>query len=160
MTLPTIRQTNSLMVLGVIGMMSYALYTQYYLFLEPCPLCMTQRFFYVLIALFALMAVLHQAKYKLYGALALLSAFGGMATAGRQVWLQHLPPEQVPACGPSLEYMLETFPLGETLMTMIRGDGNCAEVVWTFVGFSMGEWSLICFTGYAAVFIWQLLRRS
>ncbi|ARN73654.1 disulfide bond formation protein B [Oceanicoccus sagamiensis] len=160
MILPTIRQTNSLMVLGVIGMMAYALYTEYYLFLEPCPLCMTQRFFYVLIALFALIAVFHQAKYKLYGALALVSAIGGMATASRQVWLQHLPPEQVPACGPSLEYMLETFPLGETLMTMIRGDGNCAEVVWTFVGFSMGEWSLICFTGYAAVFIWQLLRRS
>ncbi len=160
MTLPSIRQTNSLMVLGVIGMMSYALYTEYYLFLEPCPLCMTQRFFYVLIAVFALIAVFHQSKDKLYAGLALLSAFGGMATAGRQVWLQHLPPEQVPACGPSLEYMLETFPLGETLMTMIRGDGNCAEVVWTFVGLSMGEWSLVCFTGYAAVFIWQLIRRN
>ncbi len=85
MTLPTIRQTNSLMVLGVIGMMSYALYTQYYLFLEPCPLCMTQRFFYVLIALFALMAVLQRGMVKLSGVLALLGALGGMATAGRQV---------------------------------------------------------------------------
>ena len=159
MTLPNIRQTNLMMVLSVIGLMSYALYTQYYLFLEPCPLCMTQRFFYVLIALFALIALFHPTKYKLYSILALFSAFGGMATAGRQVWLQHLPPDQVPACGPSLEYMLETFPLSETLMTMIRGDGNCAEVVWSFIGFSMGEWSLICFTGYAVVFIWQLLRR-
>ena len=160
MTLPTIRQINSFVVVGVIGMMSYALYTQYYLFLEPCPLCITQRLFYLLIALFALLAVLHQAKYKLYAIFAMLSAFGGMATAGRQVWLQHLPPDQVPACGPGLEYMLETFPLSETLTTMIRGDGQCAEVVWTFAGFSMGEWSLICFTGYAAVFIWQLVRRS
>lgn len=160
MTLPTIRQTHALVVVGVIGMMSYALYTQHYLFLEPCPLCITQRLFYILIAFFALLAVLHQAKYKLYGILALLSATGGMATAGRQVWLQHLPPDQVPACGPGLEYMLETFPLSETLTTMFRGDGQCAEVVWTFAGFSMGEWSLLGFTAYAAVFIWQLTRRS
>ena len=160
MTLPNIRQSNIVIVLAVIGLMSYGLYTEYYLFLEPCPLCMTQRFFYVLSALFALAAVFHQAKYKVYGVLALLSAFGGVATAGRQVWLQHLPPEQVPACGPSLEYMLETFPISETLMTMIRGDGNCAEVVWTFIGFSMGEWSLFCFVGFSAVYIWQLIRRS
>ena len=160
MTLLSIRQTHSLVVVGVIGLMSYALYTQYYLFLEPCPLCITQRLFYILIALFALLALLHQAKYKLYSIFALLSAFAGMATAGRQVWLQHLPPDQVPACGPGLEYMLETFPLSETLSTMIRGDGQCAEVVWSFVGLSMGEWSLVCFTAFAAIFVWQLIRQN
>ena len=159
MALPTIRQSNAFIVLAVIGMMSYALYTQYYLFLQPCPLCITQRLFYVLIGLFALFALLQPNKYKLYAMLAMLSAFGGMATAGRQVWLQHLPPDQVPACGPDLGYMLETFSLSETLITMLRGDGNCAEVVWTFAGLSMGEWSLACFTGYAAITIWQLLGR-
>ena len=160
MTLPNRKNTNLLIVISVIGLMSYALYTQYYLYLEPCPLCMTQRFFYVLIALFALIAVIHSGKHKLYASLAGLSALGGIATAGRQVWLQHLPPDQVPACGPSLEYMLETFPISETLLTLVRGDGNCAEVVWTFLSFSMGEWSLVCFLGFSALSLWQLLRKN
>jgi disulfide bond formation protein DsbB len=121
---------------------------------------MTQRFFYCLIIFFALLALLHRNAQKTYAGLATLSAFGGILAAGRQVWLQHLPPEQVPACGPSLQYMLETFPIGQTLRTMITGDGNCAEVVWTFLGFSMGEWSLFCFIGFAVITIWQVLRRN
>jgi disulfide bond formation protein DsbB len=160
MTLPNTKQTNLLIVIAVISLMSYGLYTQYYLFLEPCPLCITQRFFYILIALFALAASIHSSKPKLYAALTGVSALGGIATAGRQVWLQHLPPDQVPACGPSLGYMLETFPLSEALLTMVRGDGNCAEVVWTFLSFSMGEWSLLCFLGFAIASIWQLGRKS
>lgn len=157
-SLVSIRQTYWLMISAVIGLMSYALYTQYYEYLEPCPLCMTQRFFYCLIALFALLALGHYRRQRVYAALASLSALGGVAAAGRQVWLQHLPADQVPACGPSLEYMLETFPLTQTLATMIRGDGNCAEVVWTFLSFSMGEWSLLCFVGFSVVSLWQLLR--
>ncbi len=160
LTIPSIRQTNMLILFSTIGLMGYALYTQYYEYLEPCPLCMTQRLFYIMIGLFALIAVVLQRKHRVYATLGGLSALGGMAVAGRQVWLQHLPPDQVPACGPNLEYMLETFPLGETLMTMIRGDGNCAEVVWSFLGFSMGEWSLACFVGLFAANLWQLLRRA
>jgi len=159
MTLPNIKQTNLLMIASVFGLMGYGLYTQYFEYLEPCPLCMTQRAFYCLIGFFAFIALLHSRRHRVYSALALISAMGGIAAAGRQVWLQHLPPEQVPACGPSLEYMLETFPLSETLLTMVRGDGNCAEVVWTFLGFSMGEWSLACFLGFAAVYCWQLVRK-
>jgi disulfide bond formation protein DsbB len=158
MSLPTVKQINLLMVISVIGLMSYALYTQYFQYLEPCPLCMTQRLFYSLIALFALLALFHTRAQKLYAALAGVSALGGVASAGRQVWLQHLPPDQVPACGPSLQYMLETFPLGDTLRTMITGNGNCAQVDWTFLGFSMGEWSLLCFLGYTVLCAWQLFR--
>ncbi|WP_101758780.1 disulfide bond formation protein B [Oceanicoccus sp. KOV_DT_Chl] len=158
MLLPNRQQTNLLLIISVIGLMSYALYTQYYQYLEPCPLCMTQRLFYILIAVFAGAALIHRGKAKLYAFLTTLSALAGAGFAGRQVWLQHLPPEQVPACGPSLQYMLETFPISEALMTMIRGDGNCAEVVWTFLGFSMGEWSLACFLGFVAAGCWQFLR--
>ncbi|MFA7554946.1 MAG: disulfide bond formation protein B [Spongiibacteraceae bacterium] len=159
MTLPNSTQTNTLIIAAVIGLMSYALYTQYYLYLEPCPLCMTQRLFYLLVALFALLAIIHRSGYTFYTGLGLLSAIGGIATAGRQTWLQHLPPEQVPACGPNLQYMLETFPIGQTLRTMITGDGNCAEVTWRFLGLSMGEWSLLWFIGFAVVGVWQLLRK-
>ncbi|MEE8057919.1 MAG: disulfide bond formation protein B [Pseudomonadales bacterium] len=160
MILPTSRQTNLLMVSSTIGLMAYGLYTQYYEFLEPCPLCMTQRLFYILLGSLAFIALFHQRGQKIYAGLAGLSAIGGAATAGRQVWLEHLPPEQVPACGPSLEYMLETFPLSETLRTLITGDGNCAEVVWTFLGFSMAEWSLLCFVGYIGLCLWQMLRNE
>ncbi len=158
MILVTSKQTNLAIVASVIGLMGYGLYTQYYEFLDPCPLCMTQRLFYILIGLFAFIALFHLRRQKVYAALAGLSAIGGAATAGRQVWLQHLPPDQVPACGPSLEYMLETFPIGQTLRTMITGDGNCAEVVWTFMGFSMPEWSLLCFVGFIVVCGWQMTR--
>ena len=68
--------------------------------------------------------------------------------------------DQVPACGPGLEYMLGDFPAQRNTNHHVRGDGQCAEVVWTFAGFSMGEWSLVSFTAYAAIFIWQLTRRS
>lgn len=158
MKLPNSNQTNLLIIISSISFLGYALYTQYYEYLEPCPLCMTQRLFYILVATFAVLAMLHRTRKKIYSGLGMLSAAGGIATAGRQVWLQHLPPEQVPACGPSLEYMLETFSLTQTLSTMVTGDGNCAEVVWTFMGFSMGEWSLACFVGYAVINLWQLVR--
>ena len=157
--LPTRQHTYLLILLSTIGLMGYALYTQYYEYLEPCPLCMTQRLFYILIGVFALLALLHARGRAIYSVLGLFSAMAGAGFAGRQVWLQHLPPEQVPACGPSLEYMLETFPLSQTLKALLSGDGNCAEVVWTFLGLSMGEWSLICFLGFIAVWLWQLLRR-
>lgn len=155
--LPNSRQTNLLIVLAIIGLMGYGLYTQYVDGLEPCPLCMTQRFFYCLIGLFAFVGIFHR-RFTLYGSLTLLAAIGGIASSGRQVWLQHLPSDQVPACGPSLQYMLETFPLSDTLQTLITGDGNCAEVVWSFLGFSMAEWSLACFLGLVAASLWQIMR--
>lgn len=158
MIMPTPKQTNLLILFSIIGLMAYGLYTQYFQFLEPCPLCITQRLFYCLIGGFVLLALLHSNGSRIYAGLASLSGIGGIAAAGRQVWLQHLPPDQVPACGPSLQYMLETFPLSQTLRTMITGDGNCAEVVWSFLGFSMGEWSLLWFVGLTSLCLWQTFR--
>ena len=152
------RIIHLLIVFSVIGLMSYALYTQYVGGLVPCPLCITQRLFYCLIGGFALIAAIDSNRYKIYSMLIALSAFGGILTAGQQTRLQHLPPELVPACGPSLEYMLETFPFTETLKSLILGDGNCAEIDWIFMGLSMAEWSLICFIGFFCVSIWQILH--
>jgi disulfide bond formation protein DsbB len=157
-TLPSPKQTHLLIVFAVFGLISYALYTQYVDGLEPCPLCVTQRFFFLLIGLFSFIGLFHQ-RPGLYGGLGVIASIGGIASAGRQVWLQHLPPEQVPACGPSLQYMLETFPLSDTLRTLVTGDGNCAEVLWQLFGFSMPEWSLACFLGLMALCLWQLVRR-
>ena len=80
--------------------------------------------------------------------------------AARHVWLQHLPEDQVPACGPSLEYMLEHFPFSSTLKLILMGDGNCAEVLWTFAGLSIPEQALLLFTMLVAANIWQLARKD
>jgi disulfide bond formation protein DsbB len=148
-----------LIVLAIIGLFGFALYTQYVIGLDPCPLCMTQRFFYVLTAVFALIGALHWRAQRIYGWLVTLSALAGAAIAARQVWLQHLPPNEVPACGPSLEYMLQTLPFGEVFVRMFKGDGNCAVVDWRLLGLSMAEWSLLCFLALALVGMWQALRK-
>jgi disulfide bond formation protein DsbB len=80
--------------------------------------------------------------------------------AARHVWLQHLPEELAPACGPSLGYMLETLPLSETVQLVLMGDGNCADTVWTLFGFSIPEQTLALFTGLVAASLYQLLRRA
>jgi len=149
-----------LIVLAIAAAFGYALKTQYVDGLQPCPLCMTQRGFYVLTATFALIGALHNRARSVYGTLVALAALGGVAVAGRQVWLQHLPKDQVPACGPSLEYMLQTLPMGDVLARMFKGDGNCAVVDWQLLGFSMAEWSLLCFVVLAAAGAWQVLRKS
>lgn len=135
---------------SVVGLMSYAIYAERVLYLDPCPLCITQRLFYVLIGVFAvggLLLIRNRLLQRLLSLLMALSAIGGLVTAGRQVWLQHLPPEQVPECGPGLAYWLENEPWLQTLSLLFKGDGNCAEVDWTFMGLSMAEWSLAWFVG-------------
>lgn len=130
------------------GLLAYALYTEYFQHLVPCALCMTQRFFYVVAGLSALIAAIHNPARLgrcVYTGLIVTASALGAGVAGRQVWLQHLPEDQVPACGPSLEYILDTLPVSEAFTTLMMGDGNCAEVVWTFAGLSMPTWSLIWF---------------
>jgi disulfide bond formation protein DsbB len=138
----------------------FALYTQYVIGLDPCPLCMTQRFFYGLTALIALAAAIHNRRRPLYASLLIVSALAGAAVAARQVWLQHLPPNEVPACGPSLEYMLQTLPFGDVLVRLFKGDGNCAVVDWRLLGLSMAEWSLLWFLLLAAAGTWQAVRKK
>ena len=137
---------------AVAGLLGYAYYAEYVLYLDPCPLCITQRAFYLGIGIAALVGLVagRRAPWRRIAAGAtVLFALGGIATAGRQVWLQHLPPDKVPECGPGLQYWLDNMPMLETLSLLFRGDGNCAEVQWTFAGLSMGEWSLVWFVLFA-----------
>lgn len=146
--------------------MSVGFYMQYGRGLEPCPLCMTQRVFIVLAGLIALLGALHnpgRAGTYVYASLTLIAAVAGGAFSTRQVYLQHLPADQVPACGPSLSYMLETFPLNQTLKAMLSGDGNCAEVMWSFMGLSIPAWTLVAFAMIvvaAATILVRTARRS
>jgi len=147
---------------ALVAMLFARFYLEEILGLAPCPLCMTQRVFVVLWGGIALLAALHNPSgwgRRVYAGLCSLAALAGGAVAIRHVWLQHLPPDQVPACGPSLEYMLETLPFSETLSMVLMGDGNCAETVWTFAGLSIPEQTLILAAVVLLVCLWQIFRR-
>ena len=159
----TAKNTNLLIFFGCASAMVVAYYMQYQMGLEPCPLCMSQRIFIIATGIIALIAFIHASigqHYKSYSALSLLTSVAGGGFSLRQLYLQSLPPEQAPACGPGLGYMLENFPFMQALEIMLKGDGNCATVVWTFMGISIPGWTLAAFTGLAAISIWQLVRKN
>jgi disulfide bond formation protein DsbB len=144
------------------GLLAYAYYLQYFEGQDPCPLCLVQRFFYYGILIVLAAGALHGPGRKgviAYSVGALLFAAGGIATAVRHVWLQHLPPDQVPACGPDLVFMVENLPLGRTLQLLMRGSGQCAEVHWSFLGLSIAEWSLAWFLAFAALALILAFRK-
>jgi disulfide bond formation protein DsbB len=149
----TTRTGFALPALACALLLGFGYFLQYAQGLEPCPLCLVQRgFFYAVLAV-CLVAALHGRGRTFYAALAGLFAIGGAGTAARQVWLQHLPPDKVPQCGPDLFFMLDNFPLSRTLQTLISGTGECAVVDWTFLGLSIAEWSLLWFVGLALYFV-------
>ncbi|ROQ18009.1 disulfide bond formation protein DsbB [Marinimicrobium koreense] len=158
----TIRMTNLLIVLAVVAMMAVALYMEHAMGLEPCPLCVSQRIFVILVGVWALLAFLHhpgRIGRGIYAGLGVLSAVAGGAVSSRQLWLQSLPASEVPACGPGVDYILDTFPLLDALRVMLTGDGNCAEVAWSLFGISIPGWTLIGFILLGLAHLWQALRR-
>ena len=132
--------------LVIAGLFGAALYLQYVLHQEPCPLCMIQRFIFIALLVLFVLAALHNPKRtgaKIYAALITLIALSGVGVAGRHIWIQHLPKDEVPACGPGLDYMLENFPMSEVLKELMHGSGECAAKGWTFLTLGIPEWSLI-----------------
>ena len=128
------------------GMIAFALYLQHFQGQEPCPLCILQRLAWIALGAIFLVAAVHgpsRTGATIYGALLFLVAATGVGIAARHVWLQNLPRDQVPACGPDLEFMLQQFPLSETLRRVLSGTGECAETGWTFMGLSIAGWSLL-----------------
>ena len=147
--------------LGCAILMAIALYFQYVDDLEPCPLCIVQRVSFVLIGLICLVATIHNPKTwgnKVYGILGAVSAVAGAAVAGRHVWLQNLPPDQVPECGPGLEYMMRVFPFRQVVDMVFTGSGECAEVVWRFLGLTIPGWTLVIYLGIMLLALYQAFR--
>lgn len=152
---------NLLGLLACAGLMGYALYAQHVLGLEPCPLCIFQRVGVIGLGLVFGIAALHgpgPGGRRVYAILIGLAAAGAAGVAGRHLWLQSLPPERVPACGPGLDYMLETFPLRETLQTVLSGSGECAKVDWSLLGLAMPAWVLIAVLVLGALGTWNNWR--
>ena len=151
----------SCVVLCCALLIGFALYNQYVDYLDPCPLCIFQRVVFITMGIFALLAAIHNPQrlgQQVYTWLIVACAGVGAAIAGRHIWLQGLPPDQVPECGPGLNYMLENFPITEVLSTVLRGSGSCAEVLWTFLGLSMPKWTLIWYAVLGLLTLWVTYR--
>lgn len=126
-------------------------------------MCMMQRVVFFGLGLFALIAALHNPGYigqKIYAILVALLSISGASVAIRQIWLQNMPEDQVPACGPGIDYMLEVFPLLEVIEMAITGTGDCAKVQWTLAGVSIPGWSLLAFSGFAITSLIILFRKK
>lgn len=143
---------------GCVFLMSMGAYFQFVGGLEPCPLCISQRIGIMLTGLVFLIAGLHnpaEKGRKIYSILGTLVALCGGGVSIRHIWIQHLPPDEVPECGPGIEYMMENFPLAEVIKQMLSGTGDCAKVDWTLLGFSMPAWTLVAFLMLAGLSLLQ-----
>lgn len=143
--------------------MGFAFYAQYWLLLEPCPLCIFQRVAVIGLGIVFLLAASHNPSGwggRVYAALLVLVTAAGASVAGWHVRLQHLPFDEIPSCGPGLDYMLENFALGDALQMVFKGSGECAEVAWRLFGLSMPSWVLIGVLVTGGCGIWNNLRRG
>jgi disulfide bond formation protein DsbB len=164
MALPSYRLINGLQALISLLLIIVAVfYFQDYLGLEPCYLCITQRVFVIAIGVICGLAVIHnppQCGQRIYAALSTIAAVAGGYFSSKQLWLQSLPEDQVPACGVPVDYLFDAFSLSEAVAMLLRGDGNCAEVQWQLLGLSMPAWVLIAFGGFTIVGLTQLWRKA
>ncbi|MCU4413053.1 disulfide bond formation protein B [Acinetobacter sp. WU_MDCI_Axc73] len=156
------RFINGLLVLASIVGMSFALYLEHVKGLDPCPLCVFQRVGLMAMGIFALIAFLHHPvsnlTKRIYALLATLSIGWSFGVAARHVWLQTLPPDQVPSCGPGLNYLIDALPFKKVLSEVLTGSGECAAIDWTFLGQSLPVWSLAFFSVLLLICLWQLFR--
>jgi protein dithiol:quinone oxidoreductase len=160
------RVLNGLGLLACAALLAYAWYAQVVLGLAPCPLCIFQRIGIGVCAVLFLLATLQnpaQMGARVYGALLLLAALATILVALRHLWIQHLPEGSVPACGASLSYLLEVFPLTDVIRKVLSGSGECARINWSLLGLSMPGWVLIaasCLGGLAGYANFPAGRRA
>ena len=139
-------------------LLSAGIFMEHALSLEPCALCMMQRFWLFVCALVTLVGIMHNPNWGIYPLLTAACAIIGTGFSLRQLWLQTLPADQVPACGPGFSYMAENFPVWDLIVAMTSGSGNCAEVSWSFLGLSIPAWWSIFFTTIIFFSILQIRR--
>lgn len=138
---------------GCAGLLGVGAYLQIVEELEPCPLCISQRIAIFLTGVIMLIGALHGRGRVVYAVCSALAALGGASISLRHIWLQSLPPEEVPECSPGLEYALRNFPLGDTVKLMLSGTGECAKIDWTLLGMTIPQMTLAAFIGLA---VWGL----
>lgn len=145
------RQLTALGFIGCVSAMGFALVLQHVFGLDPCPLCVLQRIGVVGAGLFFLAAAVHNPDTlgrRVYSILAYIPIFAGGGVAARHSWLQHLPADQVPSCGPGFDFIVGAFPMADALNMILKGSGECADQMASFLGLSIPEWTLIVFVGF------------
>ncbi|MBB3104343.1 disulfide bond formation protein B [Azomonas macrocytogenes] len=161
MSLGSPRSIFLIAFLGCALSMAAALYLEHVVGLAPCPLCIVQRVCVIGAGLICLLGAIQnpaRTGRRVYSTLALLFALLGSIAALRQIWLQGIPPEELPSCLPSLEYMLEALPFQEIIRLVLHGTADCADVGWSFLGLTLPEWCLIFFIGLITLGSWQFSR--
>jgi len=133
------------------AMVGGAQFMEHVIGLDPCPLCLMQRLWTMLAGACVLAGLAHNPRLLAYPVIATVCTVVGAAFSIRQLWLQSLPADAVPACGPDMAYMIDAFPVSEILKAMTWGTGNCAEVTWSLLGISIAGWALLGFIALAAV---------
>jgi protein dithiol:quinone oxidoreductase len=157
--------SRTVFLLGFLSCLSMLLVAGYFQFIEhfePCPLCILQRVAILLIGVIFLIAALHNPNttgVRIYGVLIALFALVGGSISAWHVRLQNLPADQVPSCGPGLNFMLDNFPLTEAITMVLRGSGECAEVLWRFLGLSIPAWTLIAFSTLLVMGLSQAIKK-
>ncbi len=150
------------LALVCLGLISFGLFLQYAGHLEPCPMCILQRYAFSGVILVSLAAALHGSRRSgprvFYGCLLVLLSLAGGGVAAWQSYIQRFPPN-LAECGPSLSYMLESFPLSSSLPMIFRGAGDCTAIDWTFLGLSIANWSLLSFALIAIAAVIAMIRR-
>jgi protein dithiol:quinone oxidoreductase len=153
------RQTMALIAVGCVAMLVFGFYLQHVGGLEPCPMCIVQRYAMILIAIQASISAATGVKGLQISTswLVVVTALGGAFVAARQSWLQWYPPE-IASCGRDIYGMIETFPLQNVVPMILKGSGDCTKIDWTFLGASIANWSFLCFCFIAIVAMWESLR--
>lgn len=153
------RKVLALISVVCVGLLAFGLYLQHVVGLEPCPMCIVQRYALVLVAILAALTAMSRGRAGLLaGSLLTLAVAGfGAFVAARQSWLQWYPPE-VATCGRDFYGMIETFPLQRAIPMIFRGGGDCAAVDWTFLGGSIANWSFLCFLGITLLVLAVIAR--
>ena len=139
-------------------LLSTGIFMEHAMSMEPCALCMMQRFWLFACAFLALAGIMHNPNWGIYPLLTAACAIIGTSFSLRQLWLQNLPTDQAPACGPGFDYMTENFPVWDLIVAMTSGSGNCAEVSWSFIGLSIPAWLSVFFAAIIFVSILQIRR--
>jgi protein dithiol:quinone oxidoreductase len=141
---------------------SYALYVQFALNIEPCPMCIFQRIVFIVMGIVFLVGAIQNPRdngRKIYGLVLLLAAFVGIGIAARHIWIQHQPPDPFAGCAPGWNYMISNFPLSKALKMAFTGSADCSQITWTFLGLSMPVWTLVCYALLGVGAVWAGFRR-
>ena len=158
------RVTHAAIIALVVAAIAFAVYyLEGVLYLAPCPLCTVDRGLLLLIALISLISVIHNSRgifLWIYTSLSSVVALLGIAVGIRHIWLQNLPADQVPECGPDLAYMLDVFPMLDVIKRLFTGAGQCAEVSWTFYGITLPQQTLLLFIGLLLMIMFAHKQQS